>query len=268
MNLTLVSCWYSMKSKFDKSVYQKWMMNFLTQVNNFNLVIFTDNESISVLPMETINKNPKIKIIIQPFHSFFTWKHKEDWVKNHIYNNLLNHNSRWNTDWKLNMLWNEKINFVNEVITNKYFDSQWYGWCDIGYFRGNETRVNEWPNVSRIQSLNVKKIYYGLPGSRRDLNNLLKIILNKNENNLPVSPIPPQQVSIAGGFFLIHCENISLWHEMFYKRLNDYFHHNYLVKDDQIIIIDCIMNNLKYFELIEEKNPTKDRWFVFQNYLV
>ena len=45
------------------------------------------------------------------------------------------------------------------------------------------------------------------------------------------------------------------------------FTYNYLVKDDQMVIIDCIINNLKKFKLIEEENPRKDRWFVFQSFL-
>ena len=41
------------------------------------------------------------------------------------------------TDWKLNMLWSEKIAFVKKCYDNKYFpETDWYGWVDIGYFRG------------------------------------------------------------------------------------------------------------------------------------
>jgi hypothetical protein len=49
--------------------------------------------------------------------------------------------------------------------------------------------------------------------------------------------------------------------------LYEYFNNNVLVKDDQYVIIDCIANNLKEFNIIEEVDPKKDRWFVFQSYL-
>ena len=268
MKLTLATCWYSLKSKFDKDTYKKWMNNFLSKVKNFNLVIFTDDQSMEILPTELINENPRIMIIIKPLHTFCTWNKKEQWIKNHERNNLLNHHSRWNTDWQLNMIWNEKINFVNDIIQNEYFKSEWYGWCDIGYFRGNEVNVNQWPNLHRINCLKEEKIYYGLPGNRRDLNCLLRIIMNKNDLGLPKIPIPPNQVSIAGGFFLIHHQNIEWWYTKFYDRLHQYLDNEYLVKDDQIVIVDCILNNLKRFEIIEEKTPNKDKWFVFQSFLL
>ena len=61
---------------------------------------------------------------------------------------------------------------------------------------------------------------------------------------------------------------LEWWHTIYYKRLNDYFTHKYLVKDDQMVIIDCIINNLKNFKLIEEPDLRKDRWFVFQSFLI
>ena len=127
-----------------------------------------------------------------------------DWIKNHNKNNSLNYNSRFKTDWKLNMLWNEKINFVKETKDNKYFDTEWYGWCDIGYFRGGDNlkpnEIRNWPNIDKINTLNKNKIYYGRPGNSDTINILFKIIMNKNEMNMPSIPIPIEQTSIAGVF--------------------------------------------------------------------
>jgi hypothetical protein len=43
--LTLSTCWYSLKSKFDNKIYLQWIKNILSIVNNFNLIIYTDSES-------------------------------------------------------------------------------------------------------------------------------------------------------------------------------------------------------------------------------
>ena len=275
MNITFVTCWYNLKSKFDVEIYRQWMSNFIGNVNNFNLIIYTNKESYSVLePLIQIpdNTNEKIKVIFKEWEEFHGYQWRDNWINNHQNNNLLNDKSRFNTDWKLNMLWSEKINFVKESMDKKYFDTEWYGWCDIGYFRGGNNLTNEeirkWPNKDKINSLDKNRIYYGLPGNRRDLNLLSRIILTKNENNMPAIPIPPNQVSIAGGFFLSHKNKLECWHTIYYNRLNDYFTHKYLVKDDQMVIIDCIINNLKNFKLIEEQDPRKDRWFVFQSFLM
>lgn len=272
MNITFATCWYNLKSKFNINVYKKWMSNFLDNVNNFNLVIYTNKDSKDFLE-SIVNKNNKnIKIIIKEYEEFETWKMREIWIKNHEKNDSLNHKSNWNIDWKLNMLWNEKINFVKDVIENKIFDTEWYGWCDIGYFRGgnnlNPEQIRQWPNKQKVEELNKIKIYYGLAGNRKELNTYIRMLINKNDIGLPKNLIPINQVSIAGGFFLINKEKIDWWRNTYYKRLYEYFDNNILVKDDQYIIIDCIANNLKEFNLIEEENQWKDRWFVFQSYLL
>jgi len=266
--ITFCTSWYNVKSKFDIQTYRTWMSNILNNVNNFNLVIYTNKESYYVVePLIEANKdNTKIKVVFKEWDEFYGYKWENEWIKNHKKNDLLNNKSRWDTDWKLNMLWNEKIHFVQNAMENHYFDSDWYGWCDIGYFR-NATTVN-WPNLNKIQQLNTDKIYYGLPGHKSMVNQLARIILTKNKNNMPVVPIPPNQVSIAGGFFITHKNGLLMWKDIYYSRLHEYFTNNYLVKDDQIIIIDCIINNLKRFELVEEPNPQQDRWFVFHNFLL
>jgi len=270
MNITFVTSWYNLKSKFDVNTYRQWMGNFLMNVNNFNLVIYTNKESYYVFE-SLVENNSRIKVILKEWDEFYGYKWKDNWINNHTKNNSFNHNSRFNTDWKLNLLWSEKINFIKETKDNKLFDSDWYGWCDIGYFRGGNNLTHEeirkWPNKDKINSLDKNRIYYGLPGNRTELNLLARNILMKNENNMPVIPISPHQVSIAGGFFLSHKDKIDWWNTTYYSRLNDYFTYNYLVKDDQMVIIDCILNNLKKFKLIEEEDPIKDRWFVFQSFL-
>ena len=62
-------------------------------------------------------------------------------------------------------------------------------------------------------------------------------------------------------------EKINVWHKTYDDKLHLYFKNNYLVKDDQIIIIDNIMSNVNDFELVRENKGT-DPWFVFQRFLL
>ena len=179
------------------------------------------------------------------------------------------------TVWELNMLWSEKISFVKNAKENKYFpETDWYGWCDIGYFRGEalgdipHNNIQKWPNENKIISLEKNKIYYGLVRNDQNyLQYLYNLINKKNEKGLPSTPIPPDQWSIAGGFFLIYKENICNWHKMYDDKLKLYFENNYLVKDDQIIIIDNIMSKFNLFQLVVE-NTYSNPWFVFQRFLL
>ena len=61
MSITFSSCFYIIKSKFDPSTYINWMNNFISIVNNFNLVIYTDENSSQYI---NVKGNPKIKVII------------------------------------------------------------------------------------------------------------------------------------------------------------------------------------------------------------
>ena len=87
MSITFSSCFYIINSKFEPSKYIEWMNNFISIVNKFNLVIYTDENSSKYI--DTKN-NEKIKIIIKPIENFYNYKYKDFWIENHTKNNLLN----------------------------------------------------------------------------------------------------------------------------------------------------------------------------------
>jgi hypothetical protein len=243
------------------------MDNFISIVNNFNLVIYCDENSVKYI---NTKNNPNIKVIIKPIEEFYNYKYKEYWIKNHNNNILL----RDNIEWHVNMLWSEKVWFVNETIQNNYFDTELYGWCDIGYFRNDEKDIHteflsNWPNKVKLNELDTNKIYYAcINNNNGQLKYLHKIIDNKNSIGLPIQPIPPHQQSIAGGFFILHKDKIQWWREIYDNTLSRYFRDNYLVKDDQIILVDCIFSNMEKFNLIEENDQKYNNWFLFQRFLL
>lgn len=269
MLVTFVSCWYMLKSKFPVNTYLQWIRFILESVNNyFYLIIFTDIQSECLLKKYVdahYFENKNIKIIIKPFEKMYNYKYKDNWIKNHNANTLLNNKS----EWKLNMLWAEKIHFVNDARENQYFQlTDFYGWCDIGYFR--EGVCSNFANPLKIKLLNKNKIYYARINSDENMKYLEKIVLSKNENGLPIVPIPENQNSISGGFFIAHNSKVHDWNTIFDKKLNLYFQHNYLVKDDQIIILDCFFTESKRFELITERDSeyiNKNHWFQFRRFL-
>ena len=268
MSITFSTCWYIFKCKFDPTIYQLWIDNMLSNVNNYNLVIYSDINSSTYLLKYL--QNSRIKLIIKPYEDFYGYKYKDFWIENHTKNTLLNDK----IDWKVNMLWCEKIYFVHETIQNKYFDTQMYGWCDIGYFRNRQNDMNNkqltnWPSDIKINSLAIDKIHYALVNNNLEyINYIQQIILNKNENNLPINQIPANQTSIAGGFFICHIDKIKWWVDIFDSKLKLYIKHNYLVKDDQMILIDCIFTENKHFILHKENNILYDNWFMFQRLLI
>ena len=265
--ITFSSCFYILKSKFDPANYIEWANNLISIVNNFNLVIYTDENSFKYI---NTRENPRIKIILKPIEQFYNYKYKEQWIKNHEKNPLLNNL----IDWRVNMLWSEKVWFVNETVTNKYFNTDLYGWCDIGYFRNRPNDLNtnvlkNWPNPHTLKNIDPTQIYYACVNNDNNyMNYLNKLVNDKNEIGLPRQEIPPYQTSVAGGFFILHTNKVEWWANTYDAKLKLYFENNYIVKDDQIILIDCIMTELDKFTLCRENDNRYDNWFMFQRIFI
>ena len=271
MSVVFSTCWYSFKAKFNHDVYQPWINHMIETVKNYHLVIYTDSNSLERLSCAV--NNPKIKIVIKPIENFVQFKHKDKWIENHKKNTSLN----TRCGWEVNMLWAEKMHFVQQTIQDQYFpDADWYGWCDIGYFRPKSfdprftsmsiEELQDFPNPAKLTLLDKTKIHYGLVNPY--VIDLIKVIQDKNDKGLPRHPIPPNQVSIAGGFFLIVKENLPGWIATFDAKLSLYFENGYLVKDDQMIIADCVFSDPSKFKLHRENNPRYDPWFMFQRLLL
>jgi hypothetical protein len=269
MLVTFATSWYCLTSKFSVNTYVEWMRHMLAEVNHYYLVIFTDEAGERVLRTHFAGYliNPHIKIVQKPVEEWYNYKYKAEWLKNHEQNHFLNQNSKWKCDWKLNMLWAEKTHFVNTARVNQYFPAtEFYGWCDIGYFRLGSCPTFAAP--SKIEALNKNKIYYTCVRPWQ-LNQLKHESSERNAIGLPVRPIRPDQSSVAGGFFIAHHSKIEGWKNIFDRKLALYFQENYLVKDDQIIIVDCILAEPYRFELLvgPEPDPGEHNWFYFRHFL-
>jgi len=272
--LTLSTCWYILKSKFDSKTYSSWIKNILSIVNNFNLVIYTDKESFKQLINVLDISNKKIKIIIKPIEDFYTYRYKDFWIKNHERSNLNLHS---HTDWKLNMLWNEKVFLVNETISNKYFDTLYYGWCDIGYFRNRKNdlhtkHLSRWPNNTKLlnSNFNDSYIHYGcIQNNTITYVKLLNDIKSHYINKLTSQPsIQFEEICFAGGFFILKRQLINTYVRLYDEKLMYYFVNNFIIKDDQTIIMDIIFKNPDLFNIHTEDDVRFDNWFMFQRLLL
>jgi len=272
--ITFSTCWYILKSKFDSNTYLKWITNLLSIVNNFNLVIYTDANSLKLLINLIDFSNRKIKIIIKPLESFKTYKYKDFWIANHDKSNLNLHS---HIDWRLNMLWNEKVFFVNETIKNRYFNTLYYGWCDIGYFRNrlndlHSNHLKNWPNNKKLLNSNFNKncIHYGCVQNNiftyANLQNNIKMHYSNGSESHPTNQI--EEICFAGGFFILKRDLIDTYIKLYDEKLTYYFLNNFIIKDDQTIIMDIIFMNPNIFNTHTEDNSYFDNWFMFQRLLL
>ena len=275
--ITFSTCWYIVKSKFPIEQYLEWIHNLFSIVNNFNLVIYTDNDGYNSLKSliqasDFITKRDKIKFIIKPLNEFYGYRYKDAWIKNHDSSELALHKK---VDWQLNMLWCEKIHFVNETIRNKYFATPFYGWCDIGYFRNlglnKFSRLTNWPTSLSLIFNFPNKIHYGCVQTDAEKYNGLRSDINKHYNNNNTNnncrpPIPKNKIEelcFAGGFFILTKPLAEIYGRTFDIKLQYYFKNGFTVKDDQQIIMDCIFTNPQLFQIHYSSD-----WFMFQELLL
>ena len=270
--MTFSTCWYIVKSKFPLEQYLEWIHNLFSIVNNFNLVIYTDNDGYNSLKSliqssDFITKRDKIMFIIKPLNEFYGYRYKDAWIKNHDSRELALHK---NVDWQLNMLWCEKIHFVNETIRNKYFLTPFYGWCDIGYFRNlglsKFSRLTNWPSSLSLIFNFPNKIHYGCVQTDAEKYNGLQTDIIKHYNSRFGSPIPKNKIEelcFAGGFFILTKPLAEIYGRIFDIKLQYYFQNDFTVKDDQQIIMDCIFTNPQLFQIHFSSD-----WFMFQELLL
>jgi hypothetical protein len=198
---------------------------------------------------------------------FYGYKYKDAWIKNHNTSQLSLHKK---IDWQLNMLWNEKIHFVNETIRNKYFDTVYYGWCDIGYFRNLSaskiTRLLEWPSPTKILKF-PNKIHYGCvqtdPEKYNGLHNDVIKHYTINKTRPPILDEKIEDICFAGGFFILTKPLAEIYGRLFDIKLQYYFKNGFTIKDDQQIIMDCIFTNPRLFQIHFSSD-----WFMFQDILL
>jgi len=263
------------------------LSNFLSIVNynqHIYLVIYTDEYSAQFLP-QLATQLPAVAIRLKPLEKFHMYKYADHWRRNHEQNYAL----KMTTSWELNMLWSEKLWFLREVIDDLVLPpTPYYAYCDAGYFRNRVTgpllerdlhsgggiAYNQWANPQRMGALDRTKIHYALVNQNVGYIRTLKTQIQQKDpkTRLPICAIPPNQVSIGGGFCLLAPELISGWCEEYEFKLEDYFTAKATVKDDQIILADCIFsndNNTQRFFLVSQA-PTVpyDPWFVFQRFLM
>jgi hypothetical protein len=270
INITFSTCWYQFKAKFDFSVYAPWIRNMLSNVRAYNLVIYTDETGLAAFDFNAYAAvNPRIRVVIKPFESFRNYALRDMWIANHVNNALLN---QW-VDWRVNALWSEKVHFVHETATRKYFDTDYYGWCDIGYFRGRNKRdlpmsqLRGWPNPAKIAVLNPDKIYYGCVNNDwAQIEHCIRTINDPKQTH----GLDPKLNFIAGGFFMLHKTKAEWWAVAYDAKLHKQFFEGRTVKDDQQIIADCVFSKdtQSHFHICREEGAKYDVWFLFQRALM
>ena len=291
-----------MKNRHGYEKHLNWFRDFIRVVNRFYLVIYTGEHEYETICNE-IRKlggdtQGKIKVILKPISEFHNYKYERFWMDN---------NARTEcklaeiADWRLNMMWCEKTHFVRETIENRYFDTEYYGWCDVGYFRDTlssgslstpaaprayRERIREhWPNPNIINRLHKDKVYYGCNISPEKLykgytynaqhfQNTAK--MDDADTGIPRDLYHQGAHMLSGGFYITGREKALWWCCRFQEILELYIMNNAVIQDDQHIIAHCVFTTggsmpatNPDFCIIKINETNEDAlWFLFRNFLL
>lgn len=293
-NITFSSCLYQLKNRHGSDKHMEWFRDFMKVVNRFYLVIYTGENEYSVIQNEISrldeNAQHKIKVVVKPFTEFQNYKHERFWRSN---NEREESKLKDIADWRLSMLWCEKTHFVRETIEKRYFDTEYYGWCDIGYFRDTlsvstaltaspayRNIIREhWPNPTIIQRLHKDKVYYGCNVQPKYMDKATRWMTRHfhpsnidSTTGVPRDLYRPDAHYFSGGFYITGREKALWWNDTFQSALEKYINAGAFLKDDQHIISYCIFTGSRDVDFCvvysNDNNSIDIPWFLFRDFLL
>jgi hypothetical protein len=234
---TIVSCYYKIKSKHQHSKYNEWIYNFLYYLRN-NIIIFTSEDLVDYL--KKIGKyNTKMMIIIKNFEDIDIFKQYNIW--DHQYEIDTQKNIRTKECY---IIWNSKMNFLNEAIKLNPFQSDKFVWTDIGCLRDPRycNYIRNYP------------LYKNISNNKLDIV-LIKPFINKNQL------VFQNELHLAGAIFGSSKETLQKIIPLYYYYFNEYVKNNLFIGCDQQILSTLFTQHKDLFNLIIPNKKCINEWF-------
>lgn len=243
--VTVVTCYYKIKSKASVSTYMEWIKNFMW-VNdnslNFYSVIFCDEDSYNTLIVLYPESNKRKYAIVN----------KENFTCNFV---------DWDAQWVLDIeksyhspdlyrVWNEKPFFIKKAIDFNFFNTDYFLWTDIGIFRNSNILNNYITYPNKKQFLESKIIMALIDGFSQE--ELTDIKLDDRFNNLIRS-------RIAGGYIGGTKDLLIKYSNIYYDILKNF---QFFKGKDQILMTFIVLLNIDMFFIVRNTN-----WFYMLDYL-
>jgi hypothetical protein len=215
--LTVVSGYWIVKNKFNDE-YRTWFQNTLKI--NCPYVFFGNAESIE-LAKKYRGDIPTCYIVCE-IEDFYTYKYKERMIIH----------PRHCPSVELNMIWNEKIFFIEKAAKLNPFNSEFFAWIDAGIctYRNKAPPNSNFPNLNRLKILPKKKF----------------IFTSSNSPHFESQLLGTYYHYIAGTSYLLHKDMISSIVEL-YKEYMEKLVNTDNIYTDQVILTHIYNNNKRLF---------------------
>lgn len=251
-SLTIVTGYFTMKSKFPQHEYKRWINNFLKLKEN--MVIFTDLENYDFIHKQRNAVNTYI--IVTSIEDFNVYQYLSYWQ----YCKLIDIEKQIHSK-ELYMIWNEKPYFIQRAMASNPFNSEYFFWMDIGCIRDSNM-------LSHIEKFSSQNIPHDRVILSRVSNCRLNPILNNNGISLDLQNCEGKSCNvinyIQGGYFGGHIDALLVWIDLFTRELELFIKTKTFGGKDQYIFNNI---SLKYSECIiclqPKDYPLFNTWFSF-----
>jgi hypothetical protein len=254
MNTTLVTAYYRFSSKHSGTEYDQWMRNLFANVH-MPMVIFCEGSIgawIGQIRAEA-GLGRLTHIVPLPWNSLESHKHLAHWKRD-----LSRDPQRSIHNTNLYVVWAEKMRFVERAIHSNPFGSEWFCWCDAGYFRNASEMpyYRTWPSPSFIAKAARDKLHI------TGINPFLAAELNAG-GGIPSSLSMVGKVRLAAGVMLAHAEH---WSRMvipqFYALQGFLISHNQFAGREETVLNVLCIKHPTLFNVMQARGRTEqDRWF-------
>ena len=252
MSCTVVTAYYSIKSKFSKDRYIEWGKIFMKLESP--IVLFTEENLIPELKI--LRENRPITFVPIPFEELDTWKlYKDKWIENH----KIDPENSYHTS-ELYAIWAQKAFFVERAIKSNYFNTEYFFWCDFGAFRNPNIDNRILQTFPQTAYLKGEKI---LLQSIADLTESDKII---KDDGIYAEKISANwnDVRLVGGLWGGSISACLKWKKEYQEMLELYFTKGRFAGKDQIVMLSTYLKNPTLADVIKCTLSNIDEWFFFE----
>jgi hypothetical protein len=215
---TIVTSYYTVPSKHSSDEYVNWISNLMSFDNNF--VIFTEAQHLDLIRSLRVGKEDRTVIVIEELgsSSMATKYDSEFWERQQA----MDPEGAIHKSKELYIIWNEKVEWLKRASVSNPFDSDFFAWFDIGFFRSDE-----FVGVDILKNLDNIELQRG------------QVMLLDCSPLMWYVPEFAQTHSLGGGFVGGDAEGIYQYHKVFYEALDTIARTGFIGKDQPVMYSAC-----------------------------
>lgn len=225
-------------------MYMHWFANLLTL--DINLYILTEKKFVEKVIAMRRKTDPELKKTIikettveeLPAYKLYN-ERLEKLMPSEEFQQIVHHKHVPEMSKPLyNVLMFNKVHYLQQVLEENPFNTEYFSWVDAGFIRGADEvkNIKKWPDQSKLKLQKDKIRFFCINDQiERHMTDIKWHVMS-------------QMRLLKGTIFFLYKDLIPFLREEFDFRVNQVLNQNYIGSDEKIFDI-CCLNNLDKFDL-------------------